>query len=152
MRDTVCAFCGREFVAKDAKTKYCSVECRRAQGRVDKILSAMRHGKKPRVILNNATGYVGRDEAGRNCYNHKCLYCGKDFRSSSQLTKYCSPECKRDDREADKVRIRDARKKREEAAQRLDKKEKEAQRLGVSYGRLQVLAAQRAAREKWGLK
>ena len=152
MRDAKCAFCGREFVAVDAKTKFCSDKCRKGQANLDKVLSAIRCGKRARSIKKNLdTGFAGKDSDGRNCYEHKCKYCGNTFRTSSQLTRYCSPECMRDDREAEKTRIRDERKARAETAARLDAKEKEAQRLGVSYGQLQVLAAQRAAREKWGL-
>lgn len=80
-------------------------------------------------------------------YEHECLNCGKKFETSSSLTRFCSKECM----EARREKLKEERAKEKQARldtrERLNRKELEARRLGVSYGMLQVLAARKLAEE-----
>ena len=65
----VCECCGKEFIAKSNKAKYCSSYCR---GKVA--------GQK-RAKLDN-----------KNAVVKTCLYCGKEF-IGHYNRKYCCKEC-----------------------------------------------------------
>ena len=65
----VCECCGKEFIAKSSKAKYCSSYCK---GKVN--------GQK-RAKLDN-----------KNAVVKNCLYCGKEF-IGHYNRKYCCKEC-----------------------------------------------------------
>ena len=77
-----CKWCGKSFVVKDNRDKYCSDECRKESFR--KYQREYKHKnppinkpKKPKLLIT-------------------CVVCGKEFVASSHNRIYCSDECKRE--------------------------------------------------------
>jgi len=62
-----CAECGKEFVAKTKKARYCSGAC-------------------------TSRAYRRRFKAN---YNVTCAVCGEEFTTTRSTQKYCSESCKR---------------------------------------------------------
>lgn len=70
MQGTIkCQTCGRDFMAKDSRTKYCSGECRRAAYKEKRKM-------KPRQLVKQI-----------------CPQCGKEFETVGSRKIYCSCRC-----------------------------------------------------------
>lgn len=65
----ICEYCGKEFIAKSSKAKYCSTQCK-----------GKANGRKNNKLLD------------KNNVTKKCLYCGKEF-TGHYNRKYCCKEC-----------------------------------------------------------
>lgn len=72
--EKICLTCGKVFVAKDNRTKYCSAECRYRYWRPGK--KSVTKTKKETVV-----------------YNKQCAICGADFSTILPQQIYCSPKC-----------------------------------------------------------
>lgn len=73
----VCLICGKQYVPRNARQKYCSTACNReAQRRKD------------------AEKYYQKKEAiGERQVIKICPICGKEFSTDKSFKLYCSPEC-----------------------------------------------------------
>lgn len=72
--EKVCLTCGKVFIAKDNRVKYCSAECRYRYWRPGK--KSMTKIKKETVV-----------------YNKQCAICGADFSTILPQQIYCSELC-----------------------------------------------------------
>ncbi len=72
--EKVCLTCGKVFVAKDNRSKYCSAECRYRYWRPGK--KSITKTKKETVV-----------------YHKKCAICGADFNTILPQQIYCSAKC-----------------------------------------------------------
>lgn len=140
-----CVVCGREFQAVLSTAKYCSPKCKHKA-----------HNEKKREA---------RIERGEGKARPTCLICGKPLVGKGRRC-YCSDACRDTAKKRQMAEINAARRedyqtlkqakkaKREAAARakleaqgRLDAKLREATRLHISYGQLQVLKAREAAKK-----
>lgn len=112
-----CTFCGKPFVAKRSTAKFCSGACKLKANRMvvnGGILVTPKPNQTPGEvaadILNSPTGedieYTPTDllfeeyrpgyyKFGDEVYARSCLSCDKDFTTRLELTKFCSPDCKK---------------------------------------------------------
>lgn len=72
--EKVCLTCGKVFIAKDNRVKYCSAECRYRYWRPGK--KSVKKIKKETVV-----------------YDKQCAICGADFTTILSQQIYCSPKC-----------------------------------------------------------
>ena len=72
--EKVCLTCGKVFLAKDNRSKYCSAECRYRHWRPGK--KSVKKIKKETVV-----------------YHKKCAICGADFTTILPQQIYCSAKC-----------------------------------------------------------
>lgn len=72
--EKVCLTCGKVFIAKDNRIKYCSAECRYRYWRPGK--KSINKTKKEKVV-----------------YHKKCAICGADFNTILPQKIYCSDIC-----------------------------------------------------------
>lgn len=72
--EKVCLTCGKVFIAKDNRIKYCSAECRYRYWRPGK--KSITKTKKETVV-----------------YHKKCAICGADFNTILPQQIYCSAKC-----------------------------------------------------------
>lgn len=72
--EKICLTCGKVFIAKDNRSKYCSAECRYRYWRPGK--KSVTKTKKETVV-----------------YNKQCAICGADFSTILPQQIYCSPKC-----------------------------------------------------------
>ncbi len=99
-----CVYCGKEFKARKANSKYCSLECRRAYK--NRTVKCHFCGKEFLVPLSKYNDYVNGTHKSIYCskecqnksqYNHEtrhCVECGKPFVIwKSDPKKYCNREC-----------------------------------------------------------
>jgi hypothetical protein len=113
--ECICKECGRSFIAKDSRVKYCNYGCRQQHGKTNKSVrevecTCLGCGKKFYVsksrYSSTSVKYCSRDcrikygKAGRPpCkVERKCLCCGRKFMTHrSQINagggKYCSRRC-----------------------------------------------------------
>lgn len=82
-----CTFCGKDYIAHNALSKYCSKLCGS---------KAWKHNnpKKYRAKINKRNNKY----KAKNNYNLICPVCQANFTASSTNAKYCSIECARANR------------------------------------------------------
>lgn len=96
-----CKVCGKEYVVKSWKQKYCS-DCAR---KVDREASKKWNKDHKEVY------YPARNEKKR-AYPRACKVCGKIFLPNGSPTQCCSDECRRELRRQSQKRADDKRRKR----------------------------------------
>lgn len=99
-----CAFCGKEFVARTLKSKYCSVSCQN-ESRKKRIKKTCLYCGKEFEVTNYTRN---KKYCCKECLKSakwgkkitkKCEICGKEFITTDKLIakgrgKYCGTECK----------------------------------------------------------
>lgn len=107
--EKVCLTCGKVFVAKDNRSKYCSAECRYRYWRPGK--KSMTKIKKETVVYNKQCAICGADfstilpqqiycsaKCAKTAHKNKkymlkiCVKCGAQYKTRHNTTKYC-PAC-----------------------------------------------------------
>lgn len=107
--EKICLTCGKVFVAKDNRSKYCSAECRYRHWRPGK--KSMTKIKKETVVYHKKCAICGADFSTilpqkiycsaicakaahiQQKYKEKiCAHCGASFKTRHNTTKYC-PAC-----------------------------------------------------------
>lgn len=83
--EAICVYCGKKFIARDRKTKYCSKKCK-------DIVFRTNHG----IPCNTEV----------KPYKKNCAICGKEFETYRQDRKTCSPECAKEKRRKYKKRYK----------------------------------------------
>lgn len=100
-----CAWCGKDFESKYFNTKYCSIECRE----LNKKMNGTDFSKYPipknckvcgKKFMANSTGTKYCSDDCRELAMKKrlkkltCAICGKEFESVKCNARYCSQECR----------------------------------------------------------
>ena len=87
-----CGFCGKLFTAQRSSAKYCTEACKQ---QVKRIKSLDRQGNPPTTPTDKLF-----DEANPAYYKfsdtirtNKCLICNKEFTTTLNLLRTCSPDC-----------------------------------------------------------
>lgn len=107
--EKVCLTCGKVFVAKDNRSKYCSAECRYRYWRPGK--KSVKKIKKETVVYNKQCAICGADfstilpqkiycsaKCAKTAHKNKkymlkiCVKCGAQYKTRHNTTKYC-PTC-----------------------------------------------------------
>lgn len=106
-----CAECGKEFMAKTARAKFCSVQCNRQYQRkraenqrewvcvecgkvfVASAFNNRQHRFCSQACVNRHTARTQNPQAARRRSEKECVICGKKFRASDPRTECCSREC-----------------------------------------------------------
>lgn len=107
--EKVCITCGKVFVAKDNRSKYCSAECRYRHWRPGK--KSVNKIKKETVVYNKQCAICGADfstilpqqiycsaKCAKTAHKNKkymlkiCVKCGAQYKTRHNTTKYC-PAC-----------------------------------------------------------
>lgn len=107
--EKVCLTCGKVFLAKDNRSKYCSAECRYRYWRPGK--KSMTKIKKETVVYNKQCAICGADfstilpqqiycsaKCAKTAHKNKkymlkiCVKCGAQYKTRHNTTKYC-PAC-----------------------------------------------------------
>lgn len=107
--EKVCLTCGKVFVAKDNRSKYCSAECRYRYWRPGK--KSVKKIKKETVVYDKQCAICGTDfstilpqqiycsaKCAKTAHKNKkymlkiCVKCGAQYKTRHNTTKYC-PAC-----------------------------------------------------------
>ena len=107
--EKVCLTCGKVFVAKDNRSKYCSAECRYRYWRPGK--KSVKKIKKETVVYDKQCAICGADfstilpqqiycsaKCAKTAHKNKkymlkiCVKCGAQYKTRHNTTKYC-PAC-----------------------------------------------------------
>lgn len=107
--EKICLTCGKVFIAKDNRSKYCSAECRYRYWRPGK--KSMTKIKKETVVYNKQCAICGADfstilpqqiycsaKCAKTAHKNKkymlkiCVKCGAQYKTRHNTTKYC-PAC-----------------------------------------------------------
>lgn len=107
--EKVCLTCGKVFIAKDNRVKYCSAECRYRYWRPGK--KSVKKIKKETVVYDKQCAICGADfstilpqqiycsaKCAKTAHKNKkymlkiCVKCGAQYKTRHNTTKYC-PAC-----------------------------------------------------------
>ena len=105
MKEKTCAFCGKTFIPKKSKQKYCSHRC--AADSAIKFVKCEYCGKLFRDTEGHKLRFCSRSCSGKARHEksllnpkpepvvfHKiCEWCGNEFITNMPSQKYCSKEC-----------------------------------------------------------
>ena len=86
----ICAWCGKEFEARNASAKYCSDAC-------FKLARSAKAHEKYMAMLQTPEGKERSRKGAQNreAKTKMCAICGKEFEAKNTVTKYCSDACRK---------------------------------------------------------
>jgi hypothetical protein len=107
MESKICKICGKEFLAKTKRKKFCSYECVYQNLLLEKkqyIKKCPMCGKEFNGLKNQTycsmacVSKIGNNKKTQNHINEidkpkVCQHCGKEFYSVQKKTKFCSTDC-----------------------------------------------------------